>query len=317
MVTGINKLSILDTPLAIIDFETTGLNPGQDRVVEVAVVRIDPGQRPRLVLDTLIHPDRRVGATDIHGITDDDVASAPKFRQVAGDLLEATRGCVIAAYNVYFDIKFLNFELENLGVVHAPPHVCLMYMRPLLGLGERCKLDVACNEHRIDFKPQHTSAGDAVAAARLYEVYSNEIERQGLRTFEQLAKLRSYKFFSSFSRDPFPTASKFGLPRCERLVSRSNQSLPPDPARDAVHSYWEALKVVLEDLDVSDEELVFMQQERERTGLAFEQVMALHAKAFASVINQVASDKWIEAREARALRRLYRCLTKLGWAPGE
>ena len=53
---GIHDLPVAQTPIAVFDFETTGLNPGYDRVVEVSVIRIDPGRPPRLVLDTLVNP---------------------------------------------------------------------------------------------------------------------------------------------------------------------------------------------------------------------------------------------------------------------
>jgi DNA polymerase III epsilon subunit-like protein len=52
MVQGISPLRIDDTPIAIIDFETSGLTAGADRVVEVSVVRVDPGEEPRLVLSS-------------------------------------------------------------------------------------------------------------------------------------------------------------------------------------------------------------------------------------------------------------------------
>lgn len=74
MTTGIAKRRIEETPVAVIDFETTGLTPGYDRVVEVSVVRVDPGERPKLVYDTLVNPARPMAATEIHGISDADVA---------------------------------------------------------------------------------------------------------------------------------------------------------------------------------------------------------------------------------------------------
>src|SRR5260370_9960669 len=124
-------LSIDQTPVAILDFETTGLSPGRDRVVEVAIVRVEPGQKPRLVLDTLVNPRRRMACTEIHGITDADVADAPEFAEIADDLLAALGGCALAAYNDYFDMKFLTPELQPPGRDSAPPHFCLIYLRPI------------------------------------------------------------------------------------------------------------------------------------------------------------------------------------------
>ena len=129
---------IAETPIAVIDFETTGLSPGHDRVLEVSIVRVDPGQAPRHVLDSLVKPNRRVTGTEIHALTDADVADAPTFPELASDILMATSGCVLAAYNASIDLGFLQYEMSQLGVRPALPYLCLMYMQPLLGLGDRC-----------------------------------------------------------------------------------------------------------------------------------------------------------------------------------
>jgi len=55
---GINDRAISETPMAILDFETTGLVAGVDRVVEVSVLQLDPGKPPRVALDTLVNPMR-------------------------------------------------------------------------------------------------------------------------------------------------------------------------------------------------------------------------------------------------------------------
>jgi hypothetical protein len=61
--------------------------------VEVSVVRVDPGKQPRLVFDTRVNPERRMAATEIHGIRDRDVLGSPMFEDVAGGLLHALSGC--------------------------------------------------------------------------------------------------------------------------------------------------------------------------------------------------------------------------------
>ncbi len=66
---GVLHQNLNETPIAVLDFETTGLTPGFDRVVEVSVVRVDPGAPPRLIFDTMINPDRRMAATEVHGLT--------------------------------------------------------------------------------------------------------------------------------------------------------------------------------------------------------------------------------------------------------
>ena len=98
---GIADRRIVDLPFAIVDLETTGLYPGGDRIVEIAIVRVEPGQKPALTLETLVNPGRPMSATEIHGITDSDVADAPTFQQLAGNVLESLHGSVFASYNVY------------------------------------------------------------------------------------------------------------------------------------------------------------------------------------------------------------------------
>lgn len=317
MKNGVASQRIENTSVAIVDFETTGLTPGFDRVVEVSVVRIDPGEKPRLVFDTLVNPARPMAATEIHGITDSDVIKAPRFSDIAGELLSVAQGCVIAAYNVYFDLKFLSFELSNAGVAHDPPHLCLMYLRPMLGLGPRCKLEEACRQHGIDHAVSHVASNDALAAGHLFERYLDAIRRRGITTYAELASLKSYKFNQSFRCSPFPGPDAFNLRRCDRVLSRAGFAAPVDPQRQAIAGYWDALKSVLADLEITDEEMAYVMSHRQQGGLQDEQVRVLHARAFASVMAQFSGDCWIDDREMHKLRRLHQCLAKLGWAPGQ
>jgi DNA polymerase-3 subunit epsilon len=203
---GVLHHVIKDTSIAVLDFETTGLSPGLDRVVEVSVVRVDPGSEPRLVFDTLVNPERRMAATEVHGLTDQDVTDAPRFADLAGDLVRALSGCVVAAHNVYFDLRFLRFELDRLGLFRDVPHLCTMYMRPLLGLAA-CKLNEACLADRIAYTPTHSSRSDSTAAALLWMRYCERLIDRKIATFHDLTQMgRRYKFFSSFACETFGPA---------------------------------------------------------------------------------------------------------------
>jgi len=73
-------------PLAIIDLETTGINLGSDRIVEIAIVKIMQDGK-KTVKRKLINPEMQIpqGSTDIHGITNEMIRDAPAFRQVANE----------------------------------------------------------------------------------------------------------------------------------------------------------------------------------------------------------------------------------------
>ncbi len=108
----------LKRPLAVFDLETTGTDPQRDKVVEVALVRIDPsGDRKELAFR--VHPGRPIPkeATAIHGIRDEDVASAPKFKEIARELLDFMTDSDLAGFNVRrFDVPLLEREFREAGL---------------------------------------------------------------------------------------------------------------------------------------------------------------------------------------------------------
>ncbi len=107
----------LERPLAVFDLETTGTRIGHDRIVQIGVVRLLPnGARERW--QTLVNPEMAIPpeATAIHGITDAQVANAPRLAQVAGEVLVQLDGCDLCGFNVLrFDLPFLTEELLRVG----------------------------------------------------------------------------------------------------------------------------------------------------------------------------------------------------------
>jgi len=206
MANGILQRPIAETPIAVVDFETTGLSADYDRVVEVSVVRVEPGGKKRtLVLDTLINPRRSVAATEIHGITNGMVKNAPEFKDIWPAMHAALSGCIVAAYNAYFDMRFLEAEAARAKARVNVPFICLMHMRTLIGVGERCGLDIACQHHGIRLQDAHRSARDAMATAELIPAYLDTMRTNGLRTFEDLSRAGSHKYLQSFRHSPLPT----------------------------------------------------------------------------------------------------------------
>ncbi len=109
----------LTKPLAFIDLETTGVNLGTDRIIEIAIVKVLT-DGTRSVKRKLINPGISIpkASSDVHGITDEMVKDAPIFKQVAQELKQFLDGCDLAGYNSNrFDIpllveEFLRAEIE-------------------------------------------------------------------------------------------------------------------------------------------------------------------------------------------------------------
>jgi DNA polymerase-3 subunit epsilon len=108
----------LERPLVVFDTETTGTNSRSDRIVEIACVKVYPDGR-REDWERRLNPGIPIpaGSTAIHGITDADVASAPRFRDVAAELAAYLEGCDLAGYNIAgFDLPVLRAEFLRAGV---------------------------------------------------------------------------------------------------------------------------------------------------------------------------------------------------------
>ena len=108
----------LKRPLAVIDLETTGVNPGSDRIVEIAIVKIFP-DGTQLVKRKLINPEMPISkaSSDIHGITDEMIKDAPTFKQVANEIKQFLENCDLGGYNSNkFDIPLLVEEFLRIGI---------------------------------------------------------------------------------------------------------------------------------------------------------------------------------------------------------
>jgi DNA polymerase-3 subunit epsilon len=101
---------------AVIDVETTGLRTGwHDRVVELAVVRLDEAGRTKDEWCTLVNPERDLGPQHIHGISAAEARRAPRFADLGGQIVELLRGHVLVAHNFSFDSRFLASEVGQLA----------------------------------------------------------------------------------------------------------------------------------------------------------------------------------------------------------
>jgi DNA polymerase-3 subunit epsilon len=108
----------LKRPVCFVDLETTGINVSTDRIVEISVLKVSPGGREQW-MSTRINPGMPIPAksTAIHGITDEDVANAPTFREIAKNLTAFLEGCDLAGYNaVKFDIPVLAEEFLRVNI---------------------------------------------------------------------------------------------------------------------------------------------------------------------------------------------------------
>jgi len=156
----------LKRPLAIIDLETTGVNFGTDRIVEIAIVKIMPDGK-KLVKRKLLNPEMPISASsaEIHGITNEMVKDAPTFRQVANEFKQFLDNCDLAGYNSNrFDIPMLAEEFLRIGMEFDGKGRKLLDVQKIFHMMEQRTLSAAyrfyCNK---ELEGAHGAEADATA----------------------------------------------------------------------------------------------------------------------------------------------------------
>jgi DNA polymerase-3 subunit epsilon len=107
----------LTRPLVVFDLETTGIDVEKDRIVQIAMIRIEPGGE-RTTFETLVNPEQPIppGASAVHGIKDEDVRDKSTFRQIRGEVEAFLTDADLAGFNsVNFDLPLLQAELNRAG----------------------------------------------------------------------------------------------------------------------------------------------------------------------------------------------------------
>lgn len=108
----------LEKPLVFFDLETTGVNIGTDKIVEISILKVFPNGNKESKT-WLVNPEVEIpkSASDIHGITNEKVVTEPTFKELAPKISEMIEGCDLAGFNSNrFDIPLLAEELMRAGI---------------------------------------------------------------------------------------------------------------------------------------------------------------------------------------------------------
>lgn len=167
----------LKNPLVFFDLETTGINVAQDRIVELAMLKVKPNgeteKKIHLVNPTVPIPEE---SAMIHGIRDEDVADKPTFKELAKNLTKFLEGCDLGGFNIVrFDVPLLVEEFLRAGVDFEVSQRKLIDAQKIFFLMEQRTLTAAykfyCGKK---LEGAHGAEADNDAT---YEVFKAQIER--------------------------------------------------------------------------------------------------------------------------------------------
>ncbi|AFM54839.1 DNA polymerase [Croceibacter phage P2559S] len=171
----------IEKPIVFFDLETTGVNTSTDRIVQIAILKINT-EGEQETANRLINPGRPIpkAATDVHGITDEMVKDAPTFKQIAKSLFDIFDGCDVGGYNSdNFDVPLLIEEFNRAEIEYPAAGAAINFVAVL-------KLERKVNSHKLtDTYKRYTGkeldgAHDAL----------NDVRATAEVLFEQMAKFK-------------------------------------------------------------------------------------------------------------------------------
>lgn len=302
----------------VVDVETTGVLANRtDRIIEIAILRLDAGGQIADRYVTLVNPERDLGPTDIHGICARDVLHAPRFSEIVGDVVSFMANAVIVAHNVRFDAGFVRAECKRAGCdLPDFPTLCTLYLASQLAssLASR-QLSECCKQFGIATANCHSAESDAAACAQL------------LMHCMALASGRGYELLSELGcngtfAQKWPQLPRSGKSHCRlaaqrlksedshylaRLVTRLIASKGPDVSAD-VTAYLALLDKALEDRIVTEKESEALFATADDWGLSGEQVCAAHYSYLREIAQAALLDGVVTDAERRDLIEVTRLL---------
>ncbi|CAN5492756.1 hypothetical protein BH10ACI3_BH10ACI3_28040 [soil metagenome] len=188
---------LAETGFVVFDLETTGAKAPPCRITEIGAYRVKNGE----VTDefqTLVNPEMPIPRfiTELTGISDDMVAGAPVFADVAEDFLNFIGDSILVAHNSGFDMRFLNHEISRVfgDYKMANPCLCTVQLsRKLLPNILNHKLKTVAEHYSIDLVNHHRASADAYATAHIFVNLLAKLEKKGINDLAAVRKMGSRK----------------------------------------------------------------------------------------------------------------------------
>lgn len=300
----------LPAPLVVVDLETTGVSPRNDRVVEVAVVTLDPEGQVEDRFDTLVNPKRDPGPVRLHGIRPRDLVDAPEFGDIAGHVAERLEGRLLVAHNARFDAGFIVSEFVRIGAPLPPLRgICTLELARRAVDAPNYRLATLCELCGVPVRSWHVAADDAEATARLF---LHLWQRCAHATVVEAATIEQPSPGSRWPRIPTRGRAKSRVsspgPQRPPLAGLFDHVPAPRHERPGAQAYLELLSRVLEDRSLTPEEEQALAEVARSWGLASETLAELHREFLRSAVAHAWEDGRISEEEREYLWDMSRLL---------
>ena len=186
---------LIDVTFCVLDLETTGGSPDDDRICEIGAVKVRGGECLG-TFHTLVDPGRAIppAITVLTGLTSQLIGPAPPVERVLPDLVEFMGDAVFVGHNVRFDHAFLDAALvraDRPRLANATVDTCALARRLVRDEVPDCKLGTLAARFRLDHRPSHRALDDALATADLLHVLLERAAAFGVFALDDLLELPS------------------------------------------------------------------------------------------------------------------------------
>lgn len=201
-------------PLCIFDLETTGINVGKDRIVEICILKVNP-DASRESRTWKVNPEMPIplASSEIHGIYDEDVKDAPTFKEIASKVTEMISGADLGGFNSNrFDVPLLAEELLRAGLDFDLSKFKLVDAQTIFHKKEPRNLGAAYQFYcKKTIENAHSAEADVLATFEVldaqvghYEDLSNEIaDLSEFSTQNKFADLAGMIHFNNKNQETF------------------------------------------------------------------------------------------------------------------
>ncbi len=176
---------------AIVDIETTGTFSDRGGITEIAIV-ITNGVEVIETYETLVNPKARIPyfIENLTGISNQMVANAPEFKEVAEKVAKILEGKIFVAHNVNFDYKYVKFELELAGFDIGQARLCTVRLsRQIMPGLASYSLGKLTKSLGISHTSKHRAMSDTMATTDLFHLLVEKGEDDILNTLKKVSKL--------------------------------------------------------------------------------------------------------------------------------
>jgi len=183
---------MFDKNLALVDVETTGMSARRNRVIEIAIIRIE-GNKIADTFTTLINPHISIPPFITHftGISNEDVEDAPIFGKVKHKVIKILKGATFVAHNAWFDYSFIQSEMQRVNLSFESKRCCTVRLsRRLYPQYKSHSLENIIRRFGFSYKSRHRAYDDAYILWQFLKKIKKEIPASKVReTWEFLTQI--------------------------------------------------------------------------------------------------------------------------------